>query len=88
MPWATMYQSREANLRSPQDGDVLVTRVSHSPATFTVLQLPGTLPQLSAHHRTGAVAFARSFAEKYSVDVWYREEETYRLLHVYRKPAS
>jgi hypothetical protein len=63
-------------------------RVSHSPTAFEVLQLPGSLPQLSAPNRDTAVAFARGFAEKYSVDVWYREEESYRLLHAYRKPAS
>jgi hypothetical protein len=63
-------------------------RVSHSPTSFEVLQLPGTLPQLSAQDRGTAVAFARSFAEKYSVDVWYREDDSYRLLHAYRLAAS
>ena len=71
----------------PQDGDVVVTREAHSPVHYTVRQLPG-LVQFSAAVRDQAVRLARSFAQRYRIDVWYGEDGTYRLLEAYRPRAS
>ena len=69
---------------SPRDGDVVVTRESRSPITFTIRQLPGDV-QLSASSRDEAIRLARGFARKNAVDVWYSEGETLRLLEAYRR---
>jgi hypothetical protein len=68
---------------SPKDGDVVVTRESHSRVHYTVRQLPGIV-QFSAPVRDEAVRLARSFGQRYTVDVWYSEAGTYRLLEAYR----
>jgi hypothetical protein len=71
----------------PQDGDVLVTREAKSRVHYTVHQLPGMI-QFSSAVRDEAVRLARTFAQKYAVDVWYRDGGTYRLLEAYRPRAS
>jgi hypothetical protein len=54
---------------------------------FTVRQHPGSV-QLGASARDEAVRLARGFAQAFSVDVWYVERGTYRLLEAYRpRPA-
>ena len=72
---------------SPQDGDVLVTREAQSRVHYTVRQLPGMV-QFSAAVREEAVRLGRGFAQKHTVDVWYCEAGTYRLLEAYRPPGS
>jgi hypothetical protein len=72
---------------SPQDGDVVVTREAHSRVHYTVRQLPG-LVGFSAAVREEAVRLARSFAQEHRVDIWYREDGTYRLLEAYRHRTS
>jgi hypothetical protein len=73
--------------QSPKDGDVVVTREAHSPVHYTVRQLPGIV-QFSAAVRDEAVRLARRFAQQYHIDVWYREDGTYRLLEAYRPRTS
>lgn len=72
---------------SPQNGDVVVTREAHSHVHFTVCQLPGSV-QFSADERDKAERLARGFGRKYAVDVWYSEDETYRLVKAYRPRTS
>ena len=72
---------------SPQDGDVVVTREVESRVHYTVRQLPGIV-QFSAGVRDAAVRLARSFAQRYAVDLWYSEAGTYRLLEAYRPRTS
>jgi hypothetical protein len=54
---------------------------------YTVRQLPGIV-QYSVGGRDEAVRLARSFAQQFDVDIWYREAGTYRLLEVYRPPTA
>ena len=72
---------------SPQDGDVVVTRESHSRVHYTVRQLPGIV-QFSAAVRDEAVRLARSFGQKHAIDVWYSDNGTYGLLEAYRPRTS
>jgi hypothetical protein len=72
---------------SPRDGDVVVTREAQSRVHYTVRQLPGIV-QFSAGVRDEAVRLARSFGQRYAVNVWYSETGTYRLLEVYRPRTS
>jgi uncharacterized protein YcbX len=71
---------------SPQDGDVVVAREAQSRVHYTVRQLPGTV-QISANGREQAERLARRFGREFSVDVWYREGSTYRLLEANRPQA-
>ena len=72
----------------PQDGDVVVTRAVQSRVHYTVHQLPGMI-QFSSAVRDEAVRLARTFAQKYAVDVWYSDGSgTYRLLEAYRPRTS
>jgi hypothetical protein len=50
---------------------------------YTVRQLPGVV-QFSAAVRDEAMRLARSFGQRFTVDVWYCEAGTYRLLEAYR----
>lgn len=70
----------------PRDGDVVVTYENRSPACFAVCQAPGVV-QLSASTREGALRLARAFAQKHELDLWFREDGTYRLLEAYRTRA-
>jgi hypothetical protein len=72
---------------SPQPGDVVVTRENRSAVVYTIRQLPGAA-QASSGLREEAVRMARSFAQKHTVDMWYRENGTDRLLEVYRARAG
>jgi hypothetical protein len=72
---------------SPRDGDIVITRESRSPITFTIRQWPGDV-QLSASTRDAAIRLARGFALKNAVDVWYSEGETLRLLEAYRRTTD
>ena len=72
---------------SPQDGDVVVSREVQSRVHYTVHQLPGMI-QFSSAVREESMRLARTFAQKYAVDVWYRDVGTYRLLEAYRPRAS
>lgn len=60
-----------------------MARESHSEVHYTVRQLPGIV-QYSVGARDEAVRLARSFGQRFDVDVWYREAGMYRLLEVYR----
>ncbi len=71
----------------PRDGDVLVTREAQSRVHYTVHQLPGMI-QFSSAERDEAVRLARTFAQKYAVDVWYSDGMTHRLLEAYRPRTS
>ena len=71
----------------PQDGDVVVTREAQSRVHYTVHQQPGMI-QFSSAVREEAMRLARTFAQKYAVDVWYSDAGTYRLLEAYRPRAS
>ena len=72
---------------SPRDGDVVITREIHSRIHYTVRQLPGSV-QFSAPLRNEAERLARGFGKKHTVDVWYSDAGTYRLLETYRAPTS
>lgn len=69
--------------RGPQKGDVVVGRDSRRSIRFTVHQVPG-VTQLSASSREAALRLARGFARIHAVDVWYRGDDGFRLLEVYR----
>ena len=71
----------------PQDGDVVVTREAQSLVHYTVQQLPGMI-QFSSAVREEAVRLARTFAQKYAVDVWHSDGGTHRLLEAYRPRTS
>ena len=58
-------------------------REAQSRVHYTVRQVPG-MAQFSATGRDEVVRLARLFAQRYSVDVWYSEAGTYRLLEAYR----
>jgi hypothetical protein len=79
--------SASSERSSPRDGDVVVTRETHSRTHYTVRQIPG-LVGFSAAVRDEAVRLARSFAQEHRVDVWYSEDGTYRLLEAYRPRTS
>jgi hypothetical protein len=72
---------------SPQHGDVVVTSELQPRVHYTVRQLPGIV-QFSAPVREDAIRLARSFGEKYTVDVWCSENGSYRLLAAYRPQTS
>lgn len=83
-----MSEPRSPFVRSnPQNGDVVVTRESASDIRFTVRQLPGAV-QFSAAARNDAVRLARTFAQKHTVDVWYCERGTTRLLDAFRRESD
>jgi hypothetical protein len=67
----------------PQDGDVAVTRELRSAVRYGVRQLPGDV-QFVASSRDEGIRIARTFAQKYAVNVWYFEGEADRLIAVYR----
>jgi hypothetical protein len=71
----------------PQDGDLVVTLESKSAVRFIVRQVPGVV-QFSASSRDEAVRIARGLAQKHSVDLWYSEHDTCRLLEAYRRRGS
>jgi hypothetical protein len=54
---------------------------------FSVRQLPG-IAQFAAGQRDEAVRLASRFAQKHRIDVWFREDGTYRLLESYRSRTS
>jgi hypothetical protein len=66
---------------------VVVTREAHLRVHYTVRQLPGIV-QFSAAVRDEAVRLARSFGQKYGINVWYSDNGTYRLLEAYRPRRS
>ena len=73
----------------PRDGDVMITHESSLAGLYTIRQLPAN-GQLSALSRDDAVLLARRFAEAQIVNIWYRDENTLRLLEQYRStgPAA
>jgi hypothetical protein len=74
--------SSTAAIHEPQTGDLVVVRQDPPPA-FGVLQHPSGV-QFGASTRDAAVSLARSFAEAHKVDLWFREQDVYRLLERYR----
>lgn len=68
----------------PASGDIVVTRESAPGTTFTIRQVPGVV-QFSACVRDEAVRLARGFARENTVDLWYCEAGSYRLLEIYRR---
>ncbi len=71
----------------PRDGDIVVTRESHSAVTYTVRQVPGGA-QFRSPIRREAVRMARGFAQTNAVDLWYNREGTCRLLEAYRRQGG
>jgi hypothetical protein len=67
----------------PQDGDLVVIRMSGADGPFSLQQVPGTA-QLRASTRKAAVQLARGFAQSHAVDLWCTDRDTYRLLECYR----
>ena len=67
----------------PRDGDVVVRREALSAMTYTVRQVPGDV-QFHSSVRDEAVRLARDVARKATVDVWYSDFGTYRLLEAHR----
>jgi len=68
----------------PRDGDIVITRVCRSPVKFTVCEAPG-VAQFQACTRNEAIQLARGYAQRAAVDLWYADDETKRLLEVYRR---
>lgn len=71
----------------PQDGDVIVSRGSGSELKYTVRQVPGVV-QFHTSVRDDAIRLARSFAQKATVDLWYSDDGTHRLLEAHRRKGS
>jgi hypothetical protein len=67
----------------PQDGDLVVVRVSGSDSPFSVHQVPGEA-QFRAPTRNDAIQLARSFAQSHGVDLWYSDQTTCTLLERHR----
>ena len=73
---------------SPHDRDVVVMREPDSPVRYSIRQLAADA-RVSTSSREQAVGLARMFAELHGVDVWYGEDDAFRLLEVYRlRPDS
>ncbi|HEY5616506.1 MAG TPA: hypothetical protein VIK60_01100 [Vicinamibacterales bacterium] len=69
---------------SPRDGDVVITRASHSDPTYEVQIVPGP-QQISFSRKEDAIAQARRLAKRAAVDAWYRDGETLTLVGRYRQ---
>ena len=68
----------------PQAGDVIVARDTSTGVRYTTRQVPGS-PQFGAASEEDAVRFARDFARKHGVDVWYSEGGTLTLVAAFRR---
>jgi len=71
----------------PRDGDVIVSRVSGAGGTYSVRQAPGDV-QFHAAVRDEAIRLGRSFAQNVTVDLWYSEDGSHKLLEAYRRRRS
>ena len=67
----------------PQDGDLVVTRESHSAVRYTIREVPGD-PQVSMAARDEALRLAQQFASRRGVDVWYAEDGGYQPVQSFR----
>jgi hypothetical protein len=82
-PIAGAAKTRSVGLgTTPRDGDVLVARESAA-GRYTIRQLPAAV-QISSSSRDEAMQLARRFARMHTVDVWYHDEDSLRLLEAYR----
>jgi hypothetical protein len=71
----------------PRDGDVIVSRESGSGGKYSVRQVPGDV-QFHAAVRDEAIRLARSFAQKATVDLWYSDDGSHKLLEAYRRRGT
>ena len=67
----------------PRDGDIVITRTSHSAVAYAVQVVPGP-HQIRYNKREDAFTQARLLSKRIAVDAWYRDGATITLLAQFR----